>query len=179
MYNNEKEIREYIEQIRGLCDKVIESLDAGEYEDLEYDSDETQAEVENKNSNTQLFGEMQKSAQESIEIKKLTTVLDSDDFPYLVRKSTGEKIIVNRNIFKMGKEKEYVDYCINDNATISRSHADILRKSDGYYIKDLGSLNHTFVNGVKLEKDETQKLEDGCLVQLANEVFEWHAISRE
>jgi hypothetical protein len=167
MYNNEKEIREYIEQIRGLCDKVIESLDAGEYEDLEYDSDETQAEVENKNSNTQLFGEMQKSAQESIEIKKLTTVLDSDDFPYLVRKSTGEKIIVNRNIFKMGKEKEYVDYCIND------------RKSDGYYIKDLGSLNHTFVNGVKLEKDETQKLEDGCLVQLANEVFEWHAISRE
>jgi pSer/pThr/pTyr-binding forkhead associated (FHA) protein len=167
MYKNEKEIREYIEQIRELCDKVIESLD----DDEDYDWDE---DTENQSGKTEVFDELQKNAEESLGLKKLTTVLDESRFPYLIRKSTGEKIIVNRNIFKIGKEEEYVDYCISDNATISRSHADILRKTDGYYIKDMGSLNHTFLNGVKLEQKVPQKLKSGCLVQLANEVFEWH-----
>jgi hypothetical protein len=166
MYKNEKEIREYIEQIRGLCDKVIESLD-----DEEYDWDE---DTENPKGKTTVFDDLQKNAEESLGLKKLTDVLDENRFPYLIRKSTGEKIIVNRNIFKIGKEEEYVDYCISDNATISRSHADILRKPDGYYVKDMGSLNHTFLNGVKLDQKEPQKLKSGCLVQLANEVFEWH-----
>jgi pSer/pThr/pTyr-binding forkhead associated (FHA) protein len=45
---------------------------------------------------------------------------------------------------------------------------------DGYYLKDEGSLNHTFLNGTKIEKDKPRKLKSGCLIQLANEVFEWH-----
>jgi hypothetical protein len=169
MYKNEKEIREYIEQIRELCDKVIESLD-----DEEYDWEDEEEIEENKKGKTQLFDELQKNAEESLGLKKLTTVLDRDRFPYLIRKSTGEKVIVDRNIFKIGKEEEYVDYCISDNATVSRNHADILRKTDGYYVKDMGSLNHTFLDGVKLEKNVPHKLKTGCLVQLANEVFEWH-----
>jgi pSer/pThr/pTyr-binding forkhead associated (FHA) protein len=49
-----------------------------------------------------------------------------------------------------------------------------VRKSDGFYVKDMGSLNHTFVNGVKLQQNEPKKLESGYLIQLADEVFEWH-----
>jgi hypothetical protein len=175
MYKNEKEIREYIEQIRGLCDKVIESLD-DEYDD-DYDWDDIEDTTENdeptKNKTT-FFDELQKNAEESLELKKLTDILDESQFPYLIRRNTGEKIIVNSNIFKIGKEEEYVDYCISDNATISRNHADIVRKMDGYYLKDEGSLNHTFLNGTKIEKDKPRKLKSGCLIQLANEVFEWH-----
>ncbi len=56
---------------------------------------------------------------------------------------------------------------------MSRNHADIVRKQDGFYIIDKGSLNHTFVNGKKLAAEEYRKLEDGCLIQLADEVFEF------
>jgi hypothetical protein len=181
MHKKEKEIREYIEQIRGLCDKVIESLDC----DMEYDVDEEMSELvddfkefdnlgdfeDEPNDDlgkTQVFEELRQNAMESLEIKNFKKI------PYIVRKKTGEKIIINRNIFKIGKEDAYVDYCISDNPTISRSHADIIKKPDGFYVKDMGSLNHTFLNGVKLEQNVLKKLENGCLVQFSDEVFEWH-----
>jgi pSer/pThr/pTyr-binding forkhead associated (FHA) protein len=150
VYRKEKEIREYIEQIRGLCDKVIESLDRDE----EYDIDDEMSEF--------------------VEDFKGFDKLGDIPIPYIVRKKTGEKVIINRDIFKIGKEASYVDYCINDNPTISRSHANIIKKPDGFYVKDLDSLNHTFLNGVKLEQNVLKKLENGCLIQLSDEVFEWH-----
>lgn len=93
--------------------------------------------------------------------------------PYIVRKRTREKITINRSLFKLGKDTSCVDYCIRDNPAVSRNHADIVKKQDGFYIVDKGSLNHTFVNGKKLAAEEYRKLEDGCLIQLADEVFEF------
>lgn len=96
-----------------------------------------------------------------------------EQFPYLVRRSTGEKIVINKNIFKLGKDAACVDYVVDNNLTISRSHTDILHKKDGYYAKDKGSLNHTFVDGKKLEPERSVKLESGSLLQLSDEVFEF------
>ncbi|MFG6369927.1 MAG: FHA domain-containing protein [Lachnospiraceae bacterium] len=97
----------------------------------------------------------------------------TENVPYLIRKRTREKIVINRSLFKLGKEAAYVDYCISDNPTVSRNHADIVRRQDGYYLVDKNSLNHSFVNGKKLAADEYRKLENGCLIQLADEVFEF------
>ena len=97
----------------------------------------------------------------------------TENFPYLIRKRTREKIVINRSLFKLGKEAAYVDYCISDNPTVSRNHADIVKRQDGYYLVDKNSLNHSFVNGKKLVADEYRKLENGCLIQLADEVFEF------
>ena len=66
-----------------------------------------------------------------------------------------------------------MDYCVEDNPTVSRNHADIVRKSDSYYLIDKGSLNHTFINGKKLEEGNFSKLANGCLMQLSDEVFEF------
>ena len=91
---------------------------------------------------------------------------------YLLRKRTDEKIVIDKDIFKLGKDASCVDYCISDNPTISRNHADIIRKKNSFFVKDKGSLNHTFVDGKKLEPDKLVKIESGSLVQLADEVFE-------
>lgn len=45
-----------------------------------------------------------------------------------------------------------------DDITVSRDHALLLRKADGYYIQDQDSLNGTYVNR---SRAETQKLYDG------------------
>lgn len=92
---------------------------------------------------------------------------------YLLRKRTGEKIVIDKDVFKLGKDAACVDYVVDDNPTISRNHADIICKKGVYYVKDKGSLNHTFVDGKKLEAQKPVKLEAGSLLQLADEVFEW------
>ncbi len=50
-----------------------------------------------------------------------------------------------------------------DDITVSRNHAVLIRKPDGYYIKDQGSLNGTYINRARVE---TQKLYDGDQLQI-------------
>lgn len=93
--------------------------------------------------------------------------------PMLLRKKTNEKVEINKNIFRIGKEMSYVDYCIADNTAVSRSHADIIRKNDEFYIVDNNSLNHTFLNGIQIPSSQMQKLEDYMVIKLADEIFEF------
>lgn len=100
-----------------------------------------------------------------------TTLLgDALRFPFLIRKSTNEKILINRDVFKMGKEKSYVDYYVENDA-VSRSHADIIRKKDSFFMIDQNSLNHTFLEGRKLPPKQYVKLESGQSFMLADEEF--------
>lgn len=134
--------------------------------------------LENENihegyGSTETFENLQSNAKESLKLKNGTTMLGTKHMPFIIRKRTGEKVLIDRNIFKLGKDDTYVDYCIKDNPTVSRNHADIVRKADGFYLVDKGSLNHTFVDGEKLKANEYRKLNNGCLMQLADEVFEF------
>lgn len=128
---------------------------------------------EEEYGSTEAFENLQSNAKESLKLKNGTTMLGTKRMPFIIRKRTGEKVRIDRNIFKLGKDDTYVDYCIKDNPTISRNHADIVRKADGFYLVDKGSLNHTFVDGEKLRANEYRKLNNGCLMQLADEVFEF------
>lgn len=50
-----------------------------------------------------------------------------------------------------------------DDVTVSRNHALLVRREDGLYIDDLGSLNGTYVNR---ERIESRQLEDGDEIQI-------------
>ena len=50
-----------------------------------------------------------------------------------------------------------------DDVTVSRNHALVVRRRDGFYIDDLGSLNGTYVNRSRIE---SHKLEDGDELQI-------------
>lgn len=123
---------------------------------------------------TAIFSTLQQAAEERLELKRRITLSELPSTPYLVRKKTGERIPVNKNSFKIGKDENSVDYCIRNNPTVSRSHADIVKKQDGYYIVDRGSLNHTFLNGRVVDPKRARKLKKGDLIQIANEIFTFH-----
>lgn len=93
--------------------------------------------------------------------------------PYLIRRKTNERVEINKDVFRIGKERSYVDYCIMDNSAVSRSHADIMRKNNEFYIVDNNSLNHTFLNGAQIPSSQMQKLEDYMVIKLADEIFEF------
>jgi FHA domain/zinc-ribbon domain len=50
-----------------------------------------------------------------------------------------------------------------DDVTVSRRHAELVREGDGFSIRDLGSLNGTYVNRKRIESAE---LADGDEVQI-------------
>ena len=50
-----------------------------------------------------------------------------------------------------------------DDVTVSRKHAVLVRKDDGFFIEDQGSLNGTFVNRKRVE---SAQLEDGDELQV-------------
>lgn len=103
-----------------------------------------------------------------------TTLLQTSiRLPFLIRKNTKEKILINRDVFKLGKEKSYVDYYIENDA-VSRTHADIIRKKDSFYVVDQDSLNHTFLEGKQIPARQYVKLESGQSFILANEEFTFY-----
>jgi len=93
--------------------------------------------------------------------------------PYLLRKKNGEKVFINKTIFRIGKEASYVDYFIGDNSAISRSHANIIIDGKEYYIVDTNSKNHTYVNGQMIQSNIETLLTHGSVIKLANEEFEF------
>lgn len=157
------------EDAEELIDRIIASCSALA---VKMEADMPAADAAKENGTTEAFDALQKEAEESAALKNSARKLD-DGLPYLVRKRTGEKIVINRDIFKLGKDAAYVDYFVDDNPTISRNHADIICQKDGFYVKDKGSLNHTFIDGKKLAPEKPVKLAPGSLLQLADEVFEF------
>lgn len=105
----------------------------------------------------------------------LSAIQDSAQMqiPYLIRIKTNEKINLTKPVFRLGKERSFVDYFIPDNSTISRSHANILNKEGMHYIVDTNSTNHTYVNGAMIQSNVETALTHGDKIRLANEEFEF------
>ena len=96
-------------------------------------------------------------------------------YPELQRSRTGEKILVNKPVFRLGKERSYVDYFISNNNAISRSHADIITRGSCYFVIDLNSTNGTFINDEPVAVKKETELHDGDTLRLANEDFVFKA----
>lgn len=106
-----------------------------------------------------------------------TTVLGASPMtqvkPYLIRARNNEKINVDKPVFRIGKERSYVDYFIADNSAISRSHANIIERNGEYFIVDTNSTNHTYVDGAMSPSNVETKIAHGAKIRLANEDFEF------
>lgn len=93
--------------------------------------------------------------------------------PHLIRKKNNEKISLNKPVFRVGKERSYVDYFIGDNTAISRSHANFITRENEYFVVDTNSTNHTFVNGTMIQSNVETSIAHGDTIRLANEDFEF------
>jgi hypothetical protein len=91
--------------------------------------------------------------------------------PYLVRVNTDEKIMLRKEVFKLGRATVGVDYTVSGNKAVSRVHAIIVRRDDVSYIKDNKSPNHTFVNDKPVEEGEEAILTHDSVIKLGDEEF--------
>ena len=103
-----------------------------------------------------------------------TALLDETSnvhFPSLFRVLTEETISINKPVFRIGKERSYVDYFVTNNNAVSRSHADIITRGSNYFVIDLNSKNHTYINDQMLPVQCETEIRDGDRLKLGNEEF--------
>lgn len=92
--------------------------------------------------------------------------------PYLLRVKNNEKVMLSKEIIRIGKERSFVDYFIGDNSAVSRSHANVISRDGKIYILDTNSTNHTYVNGQIIQSNMEIEIKQGDKIKLANEEFE-------
>lgn len=86
----------------------------------------------------------------------------------------GQTVPVDQLPFLIGRSSTGVDLCIADNKTVGRMHALISYHNGFYYIKDLNSLNHVFLNGRQIPSEKEIKLTDGTRITLGDEELIFH-----
>ena len=81
----------------------------------------------------------------------------------LVRKgpNAGSRYVLDAEVTRAGRHPDSDIFL--DDITVSRRHAEITRHSDGYVLRDVGSLNGTYVNRDRVEES---KLSHGDELQI-------------
>ena len=90
---------------------------------------------------------------------------------YLIRQKTGEKIVVDKASFMIGKDDRFCDYCIRNNTAVSRQHAELICFNNHYFIVDKNSTNKTFLNGQAISPESQMELFSGAKIKIAYEEF--------
>ncbi len=75
--------------------------------------------------------------------------------------NAGSTFLIEKDVTTAGRNPESDVFL--DDVTVSRRHAEILRREDGFFVRDLGSLNGTYVNR---ERVEETKLASGDELQV-------------
>ena len=73
----------------------------------------------------------------------------------------GESFTIDQERMSIGRTPDAAVFL--DDVTVSRNHALLVHRQDGYYIDDLGSLNGTYVNRRRIE---SHLLNDGDEIQI-------------
>ncbi len=98
-----------------------------------------------------------------------TVMMGAGEAPYLLYQ--GQKVSLEHFPFTIGKEN--TDFIIGKNV-VSRMHASINCREDGYFVMDENSKNHTWLNGKQLSPYTETPLQDGDTLRLANETMTFH-----
>ncbi|HOR85757.1 MAG TPA: DUF6382 domain-containing protein [Bacillota bacterium] len=106
-------------------------------------------------------------------LKAYDTVMITDisegNHPFLegVGENIGERIIINKDKFIIGRLDSMVDYAVQDN-TIGKLHAEISVTEGNYYVRDLNSKNGTYINNVRIPSNKEWEIKGNDRVRLSN-----------
>lgn len=89
----------------------------------------------------------------------------------LIRLDTGQEIPISNVIFRIGQNMGDIDYVVENNTSISRHHADIMRKGNEFFILDNNSTNHTYVNEKQVMPGEYVPIKGGDMIRLSDVSF--------
>ena len=97
------------------------------------------------------------------DLKVSTDELEAGDALLVVRKgpNEGSKYLLDAEVTRAGRHPDSDIFL--DDITVSRRHAEVIRRADGFHVVDVGSLNGTYVNRDRVEE---AKLANGDELQI-------------
>lgn len=163
----------YNEQVLGEIEEASDSV-AGEVTEVNmFDGQIEDMELAKKFEEVRKTEVKEPIVEPVIEVKKEPQPVAKPKYmpvsPYLVRMATNEKIHIDRERFNLGKSPMSNHYVI-DNERVSRYHCAIVYRNGRYYIKDNGSTNCTYVNGIDIG-DMAVELVHNTTIHIASEEF--------
>lgn len=93
--------------------------------------------------------------------------------PSLIRRKDNKVIKVVGTEFIIGKKPELVNYCILDNPTVSRVHAKIINRSGHFFVIDMDSKNHTYVNDAMIPSNVEVQIGNGARIRFSNDEYQF------
>jgi hypothetical protein len=72
--------------------------------------------------------------------------------------NAGSKYLLDRDVTAAGRHPDSDVFL--DDVTVSRRHAQIVRMAGGYYVRDVGSLNGTYVNRERVDEHDLHHGDD-------------------
>lgn len=109
-----------------------------------------------------------------VEQQEKSGVPKMQHYASLYRISGGKTIEINKPVFRLGKERNLVDYFVDNTDVVSRSHADIITRGTRYFVIDQNSKNHTYINDNQISAKIEVEINDGDILRLADEEFIFH-----
>lgn len=89
----------------------------------------------------------------SHEIDELPTLAPGTGMLVVVRgPNAGSRFLLDRDTTTIGRHPDSDIFL--DDVTVSRRHAEVMRADDAMHVRDLGSLNGSYVNGERVEQAE-------------------------
>lgn len=90
-------------------------------------------------------------------------------------KSTGKQsddkdIFIDKDDFIIGRLTGHVDFVLMNNA-VGKLHVQLICKNSACYVKDLNSVNGTFINSKRIESNKEIELKNNDRLRLANSEF--------
>lgn len=82
---------------------------------------------------------------------------------------SGVRVIIDKAEFRLGRSREYADYSITENRAVGSLHAKIITRDGKYFVVDMNSKNHTYVNGSRINSMVEVPVQSGDSIRLANE----------
>lgn len=110
-------------------------------------------------------GQGQKSLQESEDTHRSALA------PIVVQSSGGIFFEGRCPVCTIGRDKNQCDIYFPENHAIGRQHIDIITENEKHYIVDKESVNHTWVDGKRLEKGEKCEIGTCGEIKIANETL--------
>lgn len=125
---------------------------------------------------TEVYGVIPDEAAQSSGVVSHSVELQSEHqglpiVAYLYRESTGEKRMIDKTPFRVGRRRSEVDFHIAERPKVSRVHAVITFDGSRFIIRDNKSVNFTRINGSQIDPSESIALVNGDFIEMGDERF--------
>ena len=93
--------------------------------------------------------------------------------PYLIRQKNNEQILIDKPLFRIGRDYDFNDYAMVENKYVGHCHCHILTQDGEYFVVDDNSKNHTRLNGAVLSSGTQYKISHDNVICVADEEFQF------